>query len=237
MKQSMYLLDTHVHTSEVSLCGKVEAVQMVRHYKEAGYDGIIITDHYYREYFELMLKGSWKEKIDMYLSGYRAALAEGKRIGIDVLLGMEIRFHDTPEDYLVFGIDEQYILNNPKLYNHTLSSFKASIKGKDILLLQAHPFRTGLSPAAPELLDGVEVYNGNPRHDSRNHLAYSYAREHGLIMISGSDAHQLVDVARGGIGLYRPVKSIHDLVVRLRMREPMELITVDAGIDFPYVGK
>ena len=47
---------------------------MVRYYKEAGYNGIIITDHYYKEYFESMLEGSWEEKTDIYLSGYRAAL-------------------------------------------------------------------------------------------------------------------------------------------------------------------
>ena len=30
--------------------------------------------------------------------------------------------------------------------------------------------------APPETLDGVEVYNGNPRHDSRNALALAFAR-------------------------------------------------------------
>ena len=139
MKQSAYLLDTHVHTSEVSSCGKVEAAQMVRYYKEAGYNGIIITDHYYKEYFESMLEGSWEEKTDIYLSGYRAALDEGKRIGVDVFPGMEIRFHDSPDDYLIFGIDEEYLLNNPKLYNHTLKSYRDSIKGQDILIFRLIP--------------------------------------------------------------------------------------------------
>ena len=38
-------LDLHVHTSEVSGCGKVPAAEMVRLYHEAGYDAIVITDH------------------------------------------------------------------------------------------------------------------------------------------------------------------------------------------------
>ncbi len=236
MKKSVYLLDTHVHTSEVSSCGKVEAAQMVRYYKEAGYNGIIITDHYYKEYFEVMLEGSWEEKTDIYLSGYRAALAEGKRIGVDVLLGIELRFHDSTDDYLVFGIDEEYLLNNPELYNHTLGSFRDSIKGQNILIFQAHPFRPACLPAEPELLDGVEVFNGNPRHNSGNDMAYAFAEKYGLLMISGSDSHRIEDVGRGGIILQRPVKSIHDLVTILKNREPMELIMAENGTDFPYTG-
>ena len=39
---SYYRYDTHVHTCEVSPCGKVPAEEMVRLYREAGYQGIII---------------------------------------------------------------------------------------------------------------------------------------------------------------------------------------------------
>jgi len=49
------------------------------------------------------------------------------------------------------------------------------------------------------LIDGVEIYNGNPRHNSSNHLALEYARKNGLKMLSGSDFHQVQDAARGGI--------------------------------------
>ena len=150
--------------------------------------------------------------------------------------GMEIRFHDSPDDYLIFGIDEEYLLNNPKLYNHTLKSYRDSIKGQDILIFQAHPFRPACLPAEPGLLDGVEVFNGNPRHNSGNDMAYAFAEEYGLLMISGSDSHRVEDVGRGGIILQRPVKSIHDLVSMLKNREPMELIIAENGIDFLYTG-
>ena len=48
MKDNLMLLDTHVHTSQVSPCGKVPAEEMIELYKEAGYGGVIITDHYYK---------------------------------------------------------------------------------------------------------------------------------------------------------------------------------------------
>ena len=44
---AIYKYDIHTHTSEVSPCGKVEAEKVVELYKEAGYTGIVITDHYY----------------------------------------------------------------------------------------------------------------------------------------------------------------------------------------------
>jgi hypothetical protein len=44
------------------------------------------------------------------------------------------------------------------------------------------PFPEYCRPANPAFLDGVEVFNGNPRHDSRNHLAAAFAEENGLVV-------------------------------------------------------
>lgn len=35
-----------------------------------------------------------------------------------------------------------------------------------MLFYQAHPFRNSMKITNPELLDGIEVYNGHPGHDS-----------------------------------------------------------------------
>ena len=42
-----FLLDMHMHTKETSSCGEVPAAEGVRLYKEAGYQGVMITDHYH----------------------------------------------------------------------------------------------------------------------------------------------------------------------------------------------
>ena len=47
----------------------------------------------------------------------------------------------------------------------------------------------------------MEVYNANPRHDSRDALAVHYAQEFGLIGTAGSDCHRTEDIARAGIGI------------------------------------
>ena len=102
-----YKYDTHVHTSEVSiLCGTINARDTVKLYKKAGYQGICITDHYCKDYFD-NLNGSWKEKIQQFLSGYHAALEKGNKIGLDVILGAEFCINDqTRNDYLIIGITE-----------------------------------------------------------------------------------------------------------------------------------
>lgn len=195
----MFKYETHLHTDETSPCGKVPAVEAVRIYKNAGYTGIVVTDHYTRGFFEKQLFKSWDDKIDLYLAGYHKALEEGAKLDLDVHPGMEIQFNENPNDYLVYGFDEQFLRTHKKLYKLGLEAFRKLTAGSGIIIVQAHPFRPRMIPAKPSLIDGVEIYNGNPRHDSSNHLALEYAKENGLKMLSGSDFHQVQDAARGGI--------------------------------------
>ena len=39
-------IEMHVHTSEGSSCAKAEAQEIVKAYGEAGYDAIVITNHF-----------------------------------------------------------------------------------------------------------------------------------------------------------------------------------------------
>jgi len=194
----------------------ISAAEMVRLYAQAGYTGIVITDHYFQQYFESLPQKLWEEKIAVFLEGYRAAYAEGQARGLEVLLGVELRFHNRIEDYLVYGITPEFLVDHPRLYEHTVESFFEFSRNHNLLVVQAHPFRPGQAPARPAYLDGVEVYNGNPRHNSSNHLALDFARRYNLIQISGSDAHQLTDVGVGGIYLDRRVSSSQEFAAYLR---------------------
>ncbi|NMB97687.1 MAG: transposase [Clostridiaceae bacterium] len=229
-KNNRYKYDIHVHTSETSPCGKIDAVDVVRLYKEAGYTGIVITDHYYEAFFDKIPFSDWTAKIETYLKGYKTAIAleEGANIGLNIFLGMEIRFNEYPNDYLVYGIDEQFLIENPELYKLTLTEFTKLISGKNIMIFQAHPFRKGQTIERVDLLDGIEVYNGNPRHDSQNDVAYRFAIENNLKLISGSDFHQIQDLARGGIIIDQSVTSMNELVNILRNNNSIELIRVES---------
>jgi len=220
----MYKYDTHVHTDETSRCGKVKARDVVRLYKEAGYNGVVITDHYFSGFFDNSPGITWEDKIDDYLKGYRIALDEGNKLGLTVMFGIEIKFDCEPNDYLVYGMDEEFLKENKELYKLDLAKFVELKKLKDFLIYQAHPFRKSMLRAEPNLLDGIEVYNENPRHESNNDIAYRHALSNGLKMISGSDFHQVVDLARGGIITNKKINTINDLFITLKKDEIAELI-------------
>ncbi len=218
-----YKYETHLHTKEASPCGKVPAADAVKLYKDAGYTGIVVTDHYYSRGFNSFPSVSWNEKIDLYLSGYKIACVEGKKHGIDVFLGMEIKFDSDPNDYLVYGFSEEFLRQHERIYELDLKSLRKLINGTGIIIIQAHPYRKGLTPADPSHLDGIEVFNGNPRHDSNNHLALQYAIDNGLRQLSGSDFHQICDMARGGIVLSERITD-DNFAARIANNKVFELI-------------
>jgi predicted metal-dependent phosphoesterase TrpH len=226
----MYKYDTHVHTSEVSPCGKVEAAEIVRLYKQEGYSGIVITDHYYDGFFNKSLGENWNNRLELYLKGYRNALEEGLKIGLDVLLGIELRFEGSPNDYLIYGITEKFLLDYPELYKFNPKEFKKLTDKMGLLIYQAHPYRKNCTPASPDLLHGVEVYNGHPRHDSRNDLALKFGKDNNLKSLSGSDFHQRPDLARGGILVKEKIPTIEKFVEIIKDETRFSLIKSDDPI-------
>lgn len=223
----MYIYDTHVHTSETSFCGKIDARTLVHMYRNAGYHGLVITDHFYRGYFESLPFEKWEDKVSCYLAGYRNALEEGRKVGLNILLGMELRFDENINDYLIFGIDEDFLYKNEELYAHTLKTFGELIKGTSILIYHAHPFRVNMTRMDPELLYGIEVYNGNPRQISNNNLADDFATANHLKKLSGSDFHQAPDLARGGIALPEAPSDSGRLAQLLREDRIIKLLQTD----------
>ena len=224
----MKKIDTHVHTSEVSKCGKLSALEMVDAYKRAGYDAIVITDHL--KLSELIGTGIKPyEIVEHQLKGYLAA-REAAGSDIEVFLGAEIRFTSGDEDYLLLGLDEQKYFEVARQLPDSPEACHELMTSLDCLIYQAHPFRPGLTPASPDALDGIEVYNGNPRHDSHNDAARLFAERHHLKMLSGSDAHRPEDIARGGILTPDWVRSSSALVRFLR-ETPRPHMIID-GVEF-----
>ena len=164
--------------------------------------------------------------MDLYLEGYRQGVDEGRRLDIDVLLGLELRFTENDNDYLVYGVTEEFLKARPDLHRSTIAAFMADIAGReDILVYQAHPFRHGCFPADPSLVHGLEIYNGNPRHESWNNKAARLARENHLMILSGSDFHRREDVGTGGVFFPERVRDSSALLQQLRRLVPGNLVT------------
>ena len=78
---------------------------------------------------------------------------------------------------------------------------------------------------SPLLLDGIEVFNAHPRHDSRNSISKNWAEIYNMREISGSDVHQPQDIARGGIMTRNEIKTTDDLL-KVLIENDYKLITV-----------
>lgn len=209
-----FLTELHAHTSEVSRCAHLDAAGVVARYLEAGYTTLVISNHFNND--TLDTAGSdWQSRAAFYLDGWRKAVraAEGR---MHVLLGMEIRFPGSMNDYLVYGLDESYLLSHPYLYDMNLRDFSELAHRDGLLIVQAHPFRNGMTVMRPELLDGYEVYNGHLGHDSRNPIARAWCRTHAKIPTSGSDFHDPTSAIDAGILTDEPITDIKQLCRLLR---------------------
>ncbi|MDL2234960.1 PHP domain-containing protein [Christensenellaceae bacterium OttesenSCG-928-L17] len=206
-----YLYETHLHTKESSRCGHVPAAQMVDEYLARGYAGIVVTDHLPGDYLpELPASTDWQVWVDHLLAGYKAAKAAGDEKGLDVILGVEIRFPANDSDYLLYGVDEEFLRANPFLHQTNIKRFFRKY-GSQLLIIQAHPFRTSF-PVYPRFMHGVEIVNCNERHDSRNELALALTNDHKkLKQLAGSDAHRMEDIGRAALMLHQQITNSHML--------------------------
>ena len=216
-----YLYEMHFHTKNTSNCANVPAEIAVEEYIKAGYEGIVVTDHLspstYMKYGRELLP--WKKKIDFFLRGYNEAkkTANGR---IPVLLGMELRFRTSEgeNDYLVYGINEDFLYNTPEILNMNSRTFYDLAHKNGFLVFQSHPFRVGMKVTNPKYLDGVEIFNGNPRHNSSNDIAEMWAKKYDLMVTSGSDYHEIGDLGTGGIWFNKKITDNKTLVEELSKR-------------------
>jgi len=215
----MAKFEMHVHTAECDKYAHVRGADIVRMYRDAGYDGMVVTDHYFDMFltwFAEELSGkTHRQIIDRWLRGYYSAREEGERIGFTVLSGAEVRFDGTINDYLVYGLEPEFFYTAPLLNRLKDVNELISLLPKDACVVQAHPFRNKMVVADPLPLFGIEENNGGTE-PFRNELARIYAEHYGKAMLSGSDFHKVEHLARGGIISEEEIKTSSDLVTVLR---------------------
>ncbi len=202
------IYDTHVHTAETSPCGRVPAAQTVDYYAAHGYAGLVITDHLHQEFLNKAGKeGDWDLIVDRYMAGFTAAKKRGDEIGFDVIFGVEMRFTDNNNDYLVYGLDEAWLRAHPYVICRTAREFFRKYH-TEVLVMHAHPFRDGNETVFTDAVHGIELINTNARHDNFTEKAVSLYRAHPEYYLqAGSDMHRADDRCRAGIMVNRP---IHD---------------------------
>ena len=197
----MYKIETHLHTVHSSKCGWLDAATLTEAYRAAGYAGIIVTDHFNRDTFRYLNVdlSSDTDKVRAFLGGYDRMAEEGAKRGLRIYKGAELRFDECENDYLLFGWPDGLLADPEAVFRMGVAAFAPLARAAGAVIVQAHPYRRGCTPAIARYLDGVEVANRNPRHENYNDRAAEYAQQFGLLGLSGSDCHQPPDIGLGGI--------------------------------------
>lgn len=210
---SLFRYETHLHTSESSACATYSGAEQARSYKEAGYEGIIVTDHFFNGNTTVPRNLPWEERVHRFCKGYENAKEEGDRIGLSVFLGWEINFEAT--EFLIYGLDKEWLLNHPDILSWSLQEHLYQVRKSGGFIVHAHPFRQRPYIKEvrlfPEIIDAVEVINVGNCNDEFDRLALVYAKEHKLPLTAGTDAHGKTDL-KSGMAFNRPLMDIHDFI-------------------------
>lgn len=215
----MYKIETHMHTNHVSRCARLDAAALAEGYQQAGYAAVAVTDHYNRDTFAYLNLDTTRPQdfLTPYLDGFRRMEAECAGRNIQVYRGAELRFDECGNDYLLYNYPDELLADPEKIFRMGISAFAPLAREAGALLIQAHPYRTGCTPAFACYLDGVEVQNLNPHHlpHSYNDRAGEYAAQFHLLRTGGSDCHRLNEIGAGGLEseiLPRDTAGFADLV-------------------------
>ena len=212
----MFKTELHCHSKSISACARVSNEDIIEKFTKAGYTSLVLANHFNKDTQGFLgCAESYQDFVTAYLKGYENLKkdAEGK---LNIILGMELRFNQNSNDYLVFGVTEEFLRAHEDIYTLNPESFSKIAREAGLLFIQAHPFRNTMTVVRPDLLDGIEVYNGHKGHDSRNEIADMWADKFSLIKTSGTDFHYSHVPANAGITTDVEIKDGAQLVEILK---------------------
>ncbi len=231
-----YLYETHLHTDESSACGRTPAREYIPYYMDQGYDGIVVTDHFYgNPSYMADRSASWPEQVNAYCRGFEEALDEGIRRNFKVFFGIEQQFAN--DECLYYGPDKQWLLDHPDVFTWGRRKWFDEVEKIGGCAVLAHPFRVRDYVRKITLntcVHAVEAFNcGNRPVDDIYGLAY--ARHVGCPMTSGTDMHKIGGPkVLYGVAFDTPWQDIFSYARAIREKRPFGVKTEEnRGLGIP----
>lgn len=195
---------------------------MAHAFKESGYAGCVVTDHFFNGNTAADRSLPWAEKVAQYVSGYEACAEEGKKIGLDVFFGLEWAWHGA--EFLTIGLTPQWLYENEDCDKWNVPQYASAVHKAGGILIHAHPYReASYIPRHilfPQCVDAVEVANGgHNEHPDYDRKALAYANQFGLPGTAGTDIHHVDGIQMMGIRLAHRVSSGKELAQCILRRE------------------
>jgi len=203
-------------------CSDVSAADMVEKYIAAGYSTVVITNHFNSGH--LSREGSF----DALVRGTFNAIDEVKAAAGDrlhIITGMEITLRCMPNDFLLYGIDEEFIRGiGEEIFDLRPWQLRDRLNEIGGIIIQAHPFRFGQVVVNPDEVHGIEIFNGHSGQRSHNEITKMWAlywmehyRNNGTyILTSGSDHHHCWQKPTAGIETEEEITTSEQLVATLK---------------------
>ena len=195
----MYFYELHCHTAETSRCGQSPARDMVKAYRDKGFSGLVITDHFLNGNSYANDPEDWDEKMDVFLRGYRAAKEAGDEMGLPVFFGLEYtHLGGNGEDYLVLGLKPEHLYRELRRCDTWSIEYLCRVV-HDLggIVIRAHPYRQAGYIRHPGIerpgldIDAIEAFNAGNGSESYNVQAFDLALREGKPIVAGSDTHSV----------------------------------------------
>ncbi len=217
----MYLYETHLHTYPVSQCAGATVREVLEFYKQIGFAGVFVTNHFLDGNINIDRSLPYEEKMRFYASDYEEACRVGEEIGISVFFGVEHSYKGT--DFLVYGLTPEWYFSHPEIEDMKKSDLLRFLMSEGALVIQAHPFREASYidhiRLFPRCVEGVEIINAC-RSESENGMARLYAEHYGLLPFAGTDNHRpATRPTLAGMQTETPITDVADFMGRVRNQE------------------
>ncbi|MBR4344656.1 MAG: PHP domain-containing protein [Lachnospiraceae bacterium] len=214
-----YKYEVHMHTCESSACSRTHAADYIHTFKELGYDGMIITDHFFHGNTAVDRSLPWEDFVEEFCKGYELAKEEGDKQGVKVFFGWEA--NRLVDEYLIYGLDKAWLKKHPEVKDCPHDELFKIVDEAGGLVVGAHPFRERpyiqKVKLHPLQCHAMEVCNfGNPVYQDA--FAYNFCKDRNITMTSGTDLHEAKNLAPSIAGMLfeEPLNDIKDYVERIK---------------------
>lgn len=240
-KEYPYLYETHLHTSQSSACAFSTGYDMAKAAHEAGYAGIIVTDHNWGGNTCVDRGLPWETWVREFEKGYLDAKRYAdEQDDFDVFFGYEAGFVGT--EFLIYGITPQWLMEHPEIRTESIEEHHRLVHEAGGTVVHAHPFREEwyipeirLFPNAVDAVEGINATHSCHKSTAHNKKEYDdraveYANKYGLPMTAGSDIHS-TNLFGGGVAFKRRMRSLQDYCDAIRGGEDYVLTNGDHVFD------
>ena len=227
-----YYYDLHCHTQEGSACSDFPVREMVRFYKDRGYSGFVLADHFSGNTAFQDPNMPWKDRVNAFCDIYETALDEVEKIGggIKVFLGMEFAIRSRPEDirycfgndFVITNLTREWILEHEDAFGLNFNLVCDAVHEAGGFVIHAHPFLEAPWVRSiqlyPRKVDAVEIVNAGGS-DFMNDNAKWYADRYNLPYTAGSDIHHASTKKLAAVETETPCETVVDLITAIKERK------------------